>query len=381
MSPRRRAGSFYFDRILPGIGRIQAKAWTLSRRTFEARDRLLLTLYEEADLETLQGLKAGRVTIVEVLHARKRKTALDVTGQMGAPLWPTVERTLSQQAKRAVTLDRRTPHVTVEGYRKSWKALRAANVLPVAPKVAELLHVDWEAVERHWGRSPAHWNQLRRAVSRMLTLHLGEHHAQRVALMASIPRRVEVPREPDLSPEAFVSALEALSPHLRAPIVFLVGSGLRRTEAWQVRPDDLRHATHSIRVRPRAGERLKNDASHGYIAIEPALWPWVTAAVPMPVTAPYLLERWQAACQAVGAEPTTLHDLRHCFGQWAANAGVDEGEIQKQLRHKTRFMTAIYTARKNRAKAAAAVGHALAFAGLVPAPVPTGHIMRRKRGA
>jgi len=51
----------------------------------------------------------------------------------------------------------------------------------------------------------------------------------------------------------------------------------------------------------------------------------------------------------VAAAPTDLrlHDLRHCFGQWLADAGVQEARIQTGLRHTTAAMTRRYTMQRD----------------------------------
>lgn len=380
MSPRRKGDSYYFDRILPGIGRLQAKAWTLRRPVFDRRDRLVLTLYEDGELEALRALKAGRLTIVQIEDARKRKRLhlLDTTGQGAAPLWTTVATVLARQAKVEPPLDltRRCRHITVEGYRKSWYALQKAGVLGMAATVADLETVDWEDVERGWGRSAAHWNHLRRAISRVLTLHLGQLHPLRRDILARIPGREEIPREPDLAPEVFWAVLARVSPHLRAPIVALVAGGFRRSELQQAQRDDLMPHTCAVRVR----RKVKNRWSIRNVQIEPELWSWVDAAIPVTVGMPWLLEQWHRACRAHGLPPVTFHDLRHCCGQWAMDEGADEAEVQKQLGHKTRHQTAIYTARTNRGRAAKATGSAL-LGGHVPTLVPTPQHPRRRHHA
>jgi integrase len=41
----------------------------------------------------------------------------------------------------------------------------------------------------------------------------------------------------------------------------------------------------------------------------------------------------------------TLHDLRHCAGQWLTEAGRPEASVQQTLRHKDPTMTrALYEA-------------------------------------
>jgi hypothetical protein len=80
------------------------------------------------------------------------------------------------------------------------------------------------------------------------------------------------------------------------------------------------------------------------IPVHPGLWSWIDAAVPSPLGELQLRRYWHRACLKEGLatlvpDPTgrispktkkvrlrykgpRLHDLRHCNGQWATNAGA-----------------------------------------------------------
>ena len=68
MTPTRVRGSrnYIFDRIFPGVGRIQKSAGTKSRQEFRRRDAILTKLFEAGDLETLRAFKRGQLTIEEL---------------------------------------------------------------------------------------------------------------------------------------------------------------------------------------------------------------------------------------------------------------------------------------------------------------------------
>ena len=114
----------------------------------------------------------------------------------------------------------------------------------------------------------------------------------------------------------------------------------------------MKAATHSISV-----PGTKTTASAEDAAVHPELWPFIEAAVPSPLRYKALRQHWKAATRAAGVD-VRIHDLRHCFGQWAVNAGVAEAIVQTALRHKTASMTGIYT-RQREGRSREAVGKVL----------------------
>lgn len=239
--------------------------------------------------------------------------------------------------------------------------------------MSNLATADWAKLEAKWGRSAANWNQLRRAVSHFLTLHLRLDHPIRRTVLDRFPLRREIPREPDVSPAMFWRLLSQLSPHLRAPVVTLVATGLRKNELGQLRREDLMPETCGLRVR----KQTKTGSSIRVVYADPALWGWIEAAIPVSLTMDYILKRWRTVCRKEGVPTITFHDLRHCHGQWATDEGMDASSIQKQLGHATPTQTAIYTARKNRRDTASAVARQLG----VPPEVPPRLEVRDARGA
>jgi len=102
------------------------------------------------------------------------------------------------------------------------------------------------------------------------------------------------------------------------------------------------------------------------VSVYPALWPFVERAVPSPIGYKALRRHWLAACKKVGLS-VRIHDLRHCYGQWAVNAGVPESKVQTALRHKTAAMTRRYTKTQEKGDASNAVGRALLGDAAAPA--------------
>ena len=97
--------------------------------------------------------------------------------------------------------------------------------------------------------------------------------------------------------------------------------------------------------------------------VDERLWPWIVAAVPFRVVSWWSLRKyWYAACDATGVPRVRLHDLRHCTGQWLANAGRDLSSIQSTLRHTNIQMTSRYTKRVAKQEDAKAMGDLLTAA-------------------
>ena len=69
----------------------------------------------------------------------------------------------------------------------------------------------------------------------------------------------------------------------------------------------------------------------------------------LPVVFGRRLRRYWHRALAAAEAPTDLrlHDLRHCYGQWLADAGVSEARIQVGLRHASPSMTRRYTKQRD----------------------------------
>jgi integrase len=341
-------GSYRFDEVIPGVGRLRMKSGAKSLRHHWQRVALIRKLRDQGRLDLLKALKSRTITVLELLDADRRndlpRLVADVYG--ARPLWPTVWETLD-----AVT---RSP-ATVETYRKSWRALEAAGILRSDAKVSDLARVDWNRLEAAWGRSPASWNQLRRAVSRVLTLLLGaREHPLRVGILKGFPDRQEIPRMPELSPADFRRALEAMDAPLQGPILLMAMTGMRLGEYKRLTPAHL--GTYSIRV-----PGTKSEAAPRTLPVAPELWGWVTAAVPCPVSSDLLRVRWYAALDRVDLPRIRLHDLRHCTAQWLHDAGRPLSSIMQTLGHSSLAQTEQYAKRRLRQDDALAMATLLAI--------------------
>ncbi len=95
--------------------------------------------------------------------------------------------------------------------------------------IADLKSIDWALLHRNWPAGSADWNRLRSAVSRFLTMTLGDkYHPFRRAVMAQYPRAAESSgRVPDLSPALFWRIVNAAPQRLRPAYVTLAATGLQ----------------------------------------------------------------------------------------------------------------------------------------------------------
>jgi integrase len=341
-------GSYRFDEDIPGVGRLRIKSGAKTLRAHWQRVALVRKLRDQGRLDLLAALAHRTITILELLDSDRRndlpRLVADVYG--ARPLWRSVASTLDRL--------RRSP-VTVATYRKSWRALEAAGVLPETARVRDLARVDWARLDTAWGRSAASWNQLRRAVSRVLTLLLGaESHPLRVGILARFPTRREIPRMPELSPADFRKVLQAMDRPLHGPIVLLAMTGMRVGEYERLTTAHL--GQHTIRV-----PGTKSDAAPRTLPIAPELWGWVTSAIPCPVSTWTLRVRWYAALDRAKLPQIRLHDLRHCTAQWLHDAGRPLTSIMQTLGHSSLAQTEQYARRRLRQDDALAMAKLLAI--------------------
>jgi integrase len=247
--------------------------------------------------------------------------------------------------------------VTVQRYKVSRLSLQkvAASLLPETATVGDLLGVDWGALAVEWPGSPSDWMNMRRAVSTFLSRHLGDkYHTFRRTVVQKIPTKRERKRVPDLTPAMFWKIMKHARADVRPVYVTLVATGMRvRTEFLQCDETNLLPATKQIRVPhdEKAGGRT--------VPVLPELWPWVVAAIPSPVQYKRLREIWIASCKKAGVTGLTLHDLRHCHGQWATDSGAALSDVQVSLGHTTLEMSSRYAAQKSAKRSAAGVAKAL----------------------
>ena len=205
MSPSRIPGdanaNFRFDRVFPGVGRIQRSAGTNRIAEFRKRDTILTKLFENSQLEVLRSFQRGEITIEQLVEADRvgRLKGADLMSEMAMrqPLWTAIDETLPKMGNGEETRRR---------YFTSLAKLQRldARWLPSHAQVGDLAAVDWKQLAAQWLGSAADWNHMRRALSTFLTTALGDvYHPLRRSVMRQISLRPERPRVPDLSVENF----------------------------------------------------------------------------------------------------------------------------------------------------------------------------------
>jgi integrase len=335
-----------------GIGRITNSSRTTDVQEFRRRDLILTKLHESGQFDVLRAFKNGALHIEELVEAeregRLRSSELLSYLSLKRPLWAAIEENLPQMGRSLATRKR---------YRVSlMKSLREKAVawLAAGARVSDLERVKWAELKRSWGTSAADWNHMRRALSAFLTVLMGDKYSPfRRRVIQTIPIANEIGRVPDLTPQGFRAIIQHVPDRYRCCYYALVATGLRVGEFLRLTSFNLKPATRSI-----SGVGTKTALSAEDVAVHRDLWHFVEAAVPAPLGYKALRRHWVAASKKAGFA-IRLHDLRHCFGQWAIDGGVPESKVQTALRHKTAAMTRRYTKTREKGEAANAVGRAL----------------------
>ncbi len=341
----KRAKSLRIDRVFLEVGRIALASGTANRAQFERYDDLLSELYGEGQLDVLKKIKSREITIREVYDARRKRRPITASASLRKNLWDAVESFCSR-------LQNSTAVKTRGRYAVSFNQLSRSNVLSAGAKVADLGRIDWEVLRDVWQGGPSDWNHLRRAVSRFLTVILGDvHHPFRRETMKMIPLQHEVERVPDLRPEIFWELVKHTPEHVQPCYVTLAATGMRVGEYLSCTDSNLLPLTKAIHV-----PGTKTDGSEAPVQVDADLWPWIERAIPSPVQYKWLREHFKRAARDVGLPDLRLHDLRHCFAQWATDAGVPEAVVQVAMRHANPEMTRRYTKQRDRGEHARVIG-------------------------
>jgi integrase len=332
-------GTYRLDRVFPGIGRIAVASGATTRADFKSRDDLLTRLASKGRLDLLQAIKGGTLTVTQVLAADRQDTLDQLVGDrahLAANLWTAVDAWTPTSARAPATRRR---------YAVSFAALKRCGVLKADATVEQLAAVDWRVLETMWAASAADWNHLRRAVSHFLAMHLGDvYHPLRRQVVKAIPKRHEQERVPDLPPALFWKIVDKAPEHARAAFVTIAALGLRVGEYLRLTRDHLLPHSFAVQI-----PGTKTDGSATTARVDERLWPWILQGVPSSLQYKWLRLYWKRALKAAEAPlDLRLHDLRHCTGQWLADAGVGEARIQTTLRHATAAMTRRYTKQKDK---------------------------------
>jgi integrase len=367
-------GSFRLDRTFGGLRITRASGvkgdWANKkvRREYEYRDGLLTKLWERGQVDVLEAFSKGELTIEDIVNADRLGKLGGLASDLATlkPLWSTWEAiipTLKTDRGRPISEGTRL------NYEGSMKRLRAMKLpaLGDAALIADLERVDWAKSYEAWDQSAAAWNHLGRALSRFLTVVLGDKfHPLRRKVVKSFPRMDEHPRTPDLTVRDLKRIIDMVPERYRSPFVVLALTGMRLGELMRLTPDDLHPSTGSIEIKGRhfgkdgevrRGPKTKHSVRKVYVA--PQHWHHVEASVPMPISHWYLRDLWRSAIDRAFPEEDRdlrIHDLRHFTAQELSDAGVPLTDIQAGHGHASLDQTADYARRSARKRNADVMG-------------------------
>jgi integrase len=171
-------------------------------------------------------------------------------------------------------------------------------------------------------------------------------------------REVELPKEQGrtryLLPEEedrLMAVLTGSREHLRSLVIMAINTGMRESELFRLKPEDVDFHRNVIYVR-----ETKNDEDREVPMNKTArdllrsLMEQVRAKGHRYIFAnpktgnPYTMIKtaWWTACRLAGINDLRFHDLRHTFGTRAADAGVPLSAIAKVMGHKSTQTTERY---------------------------------------
>lgn len=134
---------------------------------------------------------------------------------------------------------------------------------------------------------------------------------------------------------AEVDQLALAEPVISDTVLFLTFTGMRCGEAFKLVAADRIDATHIL-----IPKEITKTKSPRLLPI-PARIQHV--AIPLTLSRNVLSNKFILAREAIGRPEVTLHDLRHTYASWMANAGVEFQTLQKLLGHKSPSMTNRYS--------------------------------------
>ena len=332
-------------RQFKGVGQIRLATGTRSKKQLEAYSALLTKLYQTGRIDLLRALKRREITLREVLDADRRDALTYEAASviLARPLWPAVRAWVKVSAAAPASRSR---------YQDSWDRLEAKGVLHADAKIGDLESVNWLAVHRAWGASGADWNRLRAAVSRFLTMTLGndKYHPFRRKVVAAMPKADEPKRHrPDIDRDLFWTIVANAPDYVQPAYVTMAVTGTGPGEYLSLEPHHLRHHTRSIEI---PGTKAKD--RDRVVELGPTAWEWVTRGVPSPLKYKWLRIHWKRACAAAGKD-FRLYDLRHLYGHMLSDQGLADAKIGTLMGHSSPTTTRRYTTQSETEQGAAAV--------------------------
>ena len=388
-------GNLQIDRQITSLGvtrderRIRVSLGSRDPKKLTRVNTIIDKLVEREAFDVLRALRDGAISPLALIEAdRNDKTALTVSRvKLRAYLWDRDVDGIVEVGAISRTLVKVPGARNRQRYLDSFVALqrKAEKVLGPDAQVADLLTVSWDELYKSWGATNADWMHLRRALSRFASLYMGDKYDVFARqLRQIIPAKKAKKRRPKLTAEQFIAITEAVPAHAAAAYWVLVITGVRIGEYLRSRKEHLHAPTHTYDV-----PGTKTDASDDTVGVDPRWWIYLERGIPARLEYKWLHTYWTRACVSLGlgslvdtgktrrvrkklergqqyshrsgdgairevraaAYETvpvlryvgpTLHDLRHCHGQWAVNEGVAESKVQGSLRHENPSQTRDY---------------------------------------
>lgn len=160
-----------------------------------------------------------------------------------------------------------------------------------------------------------------------------------------------------LTEEEAAALVEATPAHYQPLVTFLLGTGLRWSEATALQARHVNLSAGTVRIeqawkripggweigppKSRKSKRTVNAATAALLAVEPLLG---KPSAPVFVTpngnvvrhANFYNRIWVPSCERAGLDPRpTIHDTRHTFASWLISDGVSLEAVQDQLGHES----------------------------------------------
>lgn len=352
-----------FDRVIPGVGRLQGSSGTSKRGEFAYRNGLLTKLVQAGALDILREFKAQRLTMNDLIAADREHRLLQLAGEMK------LERSLAVAIAAWLPISAPEP-ISRRRYQCSWDRLRRKVPALERATVRDLEKLDWRSLFRVWGASGSDWNRMRAMISAFLTHVTGHRHTPfRLAVVNKdrFPRgRESVGRVPDVSAEQFWQIVKLTPAYVQPTIVAFAALGCGHKEFDGIQPEDVNDLKREVRLVSRKGPDRDR-----VVVVAESLWPWVSRAIQCSVQRKWRLIHFKRAARKVahtGERPAdcacamcslTLYDLRHLGAQLAADEGVHLRDIMGHLGHSNPKQTIRYARRRSAAAVGEAIGAAL----------------------
>lgn len=282
---------------------------------------MLTELFEDGRLDLLRAIRDGRLTMLEVYDARRRRKLDELV--TGATARTIADAMGGWIAKLTPGIDYSEEHIVSLG--QSLKKLTNAELtgLPDA-RVADLPAV-LEALRDSLGKTnPRGFNLARTAASAYVRATLKKHHPLWMAILAVEPRKVPKPApRPDLTVEWMRNMFPApATDALDACAWAMALSGMGPKEYW----GDWQALADRIRIAGTKREARVRDV------------PLVVPIASPSISRSAFIQRLQHRTK----ERVTPYDFRRTYARWLERAGVMRSRRKAYMGHASGDITSLY---------------------------------------